>query len=163
MNRSAGTILTIAALLAMTVAFGFGLLPLGIALGYGSDGAGLSPRFIPQLATAGIALALGFGLIHTVVRGTSADDSLLSTGNHPLRAASAAAICLLSAYIGFEYLGFYLGGAVMSAVLMIMLGERKALVVAIFPVAVLLVVYVLFELGLQIRLPKSGLLPGVPI
>ncbi len=162
-SRNVGVILTIAALLAITLAFGFGLLPLGIALGYGSDGAGLSPRFIPQLATAGIGLALAFGLVQAITGKTSTEDSSLAMGQHPLRAFSAALICLLSAYIGFALLGFYLGGVLMSVTLMLLLGERKPLVVVIFPVAVLLVVYVLFELGLQVRLPKSGIFPGLPI
>jgi hypothetical protein len=162
-SRNVGVILTIAALLAITIAFGFGLLPAGIALGYGSDGAGLSPRFIPQLATAGIALALAFGLFQAVASKAPAEDASLATGDHPLRAASAALICLLSAYLGFALLGFYLGGAIMSAALMLLLGERRPLVVIVFPLLVLVVVYVLFELGLQVRLPKSGIFPGLSI
>lgn len=162
-SRNVGVILTIAALLGITIAFGFGLLPLGIALGYGSDGAGLSPRSIPQLATAGIGFALAFGLLEAVTNRTPMDDASLATGEHPLRAASAALICLLSAYLGFALLGFYLGGAIMSVALMLLLGERKLLVVILFPLLVLVVVYVIFELGLQVRLPKSGIFPGLAI
>jgi len=163
-SRNVGEILTIAALLAITMAFGFGLLPLGIALGYGSDGAGLSPRFIPQLATAGIALALAGGLIQSVFGKAPVDDSLAGDQpNHPLRAAGVALICLLFAYLGFALMGFYLGGIAMSVALMLLLGERKPVLFLLFPIAVLVVVYLIFELGLQVRLPKSSIFPGLAI
>ena len=164
-DRNVRQILTIVVLLLLTVSVGLVVIPAGVDLGYGTDSAGLSPRFIPQLATLGIALSLAFGLIQAIIGGQP-DDAVTPaapSNRHPLRAAGVSAICLLSAYLGFELLGFYIGGTVMSVALMLLLGERKLVSVIVFPVAVLLLVYVLFELGLQVRLPKSSIFPGSPI
>jgi hypothetical protein len=51
----------------------------------------------------------------------------------------------------------------MAAILTLLLGERELLKVIVFPILVLLVIYVVFEFGFQIRLPKSGLIPSVPV
>ena len=154
----------IVALLIATLIFGFGLIPLGIREGSGSGGPGLSPRFMPELATAGIALALISGLVQ-YLKGPVPDAETPShdEGRHPLRAVAAMAICLLFAAFGFRVSGFYLGGVAMAALLTLLLGERKPLNVIVIPIAVLTVIYLVFEFGFQIRLPKSGLIPGVPV
>ena len=65
-------------------------------------------------------------------------------------------ISMFFAYFGFAIGGFYLGGVAMAIVLTLLLGERKALNVVFVPVLVLASIYLIFELGLQIKLPKSG-------
>jgi len=84
-------------------------------------------------------------------------------GGHPLRAVTAMAICLLFAAFGFRVSGFYLGGVAMAALLTLLLGERKPLNVIGIPILVLIVIYLVFEFGFQIRLPKSGLIPSIPV
>ena len=159
-------ILAVALLLVATLCFGFILLPYGIGLGYGSGGAGLSPRFMPQLATTGIGLALAFGLFETIVlteKDREQSQLLDQNATHPLRAAIVVLICLLFAHVGFELAGFYLGGVTMAALLIFLLGERKVRNVLLFPVIILIVIYLVFELGFQIRLPKAGFIPGLPV
>ena len=159
-------ILAIALLLIAALAFGFVLLPYGIGLGYGSGGAGLSPRFMPQIATAGIALALAFGLIETIVVTDSTREQPplhVQNGGHPLRAIIVVLICLFFAHVGFGLAGFYLGGVSMAALLILLLGERKVRNVLLFPIIILTVIYLVFELGFQIRLPKADFIPGLPI
>jgi len=158
--------LIIAALLIATLIFGFVLIPLGIGEGFGEIGPGLSPRFMPEIATAGIAAALLFGLARYIfaseVEG-AADIPLDHEGGHPLRAVAVILICMFFAAIGFRVAGFYFGGISMAILLTLFLGERKVLNVVLTPILVLAVIYVVFEIGFQIRLPKSNLIPGVPI
>jgi TM2 domain-containing membrane protein YozV len=158
------TIITV--LLITTAIFGFVLIPVGIREGFGSDGAGLSPRFMPELATAGIALALIFGLLrHLFIAESNKSTGLESADEdeRPLRAVVVVAICLFFSLVGFRVAGFYLGGVAMAFLLMMLLGERKLFNVLGFPILVLLVIYLVFEFGFQIRLPKSGLIPSIPV
>ena len=51
----------------------------------------------------------------------------------------------------------------MAALLIFLLGERKVRNVLLFPVIILIVIYLVFELGFQIRLPKADIIPGLPV
>jgi hypothetical protein len=158
--------LVIVVLLIATLIFGFVLIPVGISEGSGDIGPGLSPRFMPELATAGIALALAFGLARYMFASKPEDDTgdpPLDEGGHPLRAVAAISICLFFAIIGFRVAGFYLGGVTMALLLTLLFGERKPLNALLIPVVVLTVIYLVFEIGFQIRLPRSNLIPGLPI
>ncbi len=166
MSEKSREIATIAGLLLVTAIFGFVLIPIGIREGFGSGGAGLSPRFMPELATIGIAVALIFGLVKKFLAAESGGAANAVSENDdgdPMRAVIVIAICLFFALIGFRVAGFYLGGVVMAASLTALLGERKILKVVVFPILVLLVIYVVFEFGFQIRLPKSGLISSIPV
>ncbi len=156
----------IAGLLLVTAVFGLVLIPMGIREGYGSSGAGLSPRFMPEIATMGIAVALLFGLVKqllSVETAAGAEAHPDGVVGHPMRAVIVIAICLFFSLVGFRMAGFYLGGVVMAASLTALLGEREILKVVVFPVLVLIVIYIVFEFGFQIRLPKSGLIASIPV
>ncbi len=158
--------LLLAGLIAVTVAFGVGVLPLGIDEGYASQGPGLSPRAMPQLAVSGIALALAFGLVQELLGRSPAPSPGVAQGGrgaHPFRALGAVLICFLFAYLGFQLLGFYLGGVVMAILLTLLLGERHVFKVVVIPILILALIYGIFELGFQIRLPKAGFIPGLPL
>ena len=158
--------LLLAALIAVTVGFGLGLLPIGIEEGYGSQGPGLSPRALPQLAVTGIALALAFGLAQGLVGTAPASEATLPQGDsgaHPFRAIGAVLICFLFAHLGYAALGFYLGGVVMAISLTLLLGERQVFKVVVIPILILGLIYGIFELGFQIRLPKADFIPGLPL
>jgi hypothetical protein len=166
LNVKQREILIIAVLLITTLIFGFALIPIGISEGFGDIGPGLSPRFMPELATAGIAIALAFGLARYLFASRPEDDTgvpQLQEGGHPLRAVVAISICLFFAIIGFRVTGFYLGGITMALMLTLLLGERRLINALLIPVLVLTIIYLVFEIGFQIRLPKSNLIPGVPI
>ena len=131
-----------------------------------SDDPGLSPNFMPRLAMFGISLALAFGLLMIITgresRGQPSGVPAVA-GLHPLRAVSAVLICMAFAFFGFAVAGFYLGGVAMAIILTLLLGERRVLTVVLFPILILAAIYAIFELGLQIRLPKSDLISGVPL
>ena len=155
--------LALAGLLAVTVVFGLWVLPAAISLGAAGSGAGLSPRFMPQLATAGMALALAWGLYRSFTTAGAVDKP----GGDPAGLAripfGALLICLAFALIGFDVAGFYLGGICMAVLLAVLLGERRPWVVVLFPILLLAGIYLLFELALNVRLPRFGLIPGVPV
>lgn len=163
MKRVGPESLALAGLLAAAVVFGLWVLPAGIAPGAAGGGAGLSPRFMPSLATTAMALAFAWGLYRSLL-GTRAADG--PVGGKPGLARipfGALLICLAFALIGFELAGFYLGGIVMAVLLALLLGERRPWVIALFPIVLLAAVYLLFEFALNVRLPRSGLIPGLPI
>jgi hypothetical protein len=166
MSEKSREVAIIAGLLLTTAIFGFILIPIGIREGFGSGGAGLSPRFMPEIATIGIAVALIFGLVKQFLAAEStagADAAAESVDSHPMRALIVISICLFFALIGFRVAGFYLGGVVMASSLTALLGERQILKVVVFPILVLVVIYIVFEFGFQIRLPKSGLISSIPV
>ena len=47
--------------------------------------------------------------------------------------------------------------------LAVLLGERKLPTILLFPVLILTAIYVIFELGLQIRLPKADFFSSLPL
>ncbi len=153
----------IALFLAGAAAFGFVLLPIGIQVGSANAGAGLSPRFLPQLATASLAIALVWGLFRAVAGRGERQPADQTDGSNPRKPLVAATICMAFAIGGFDLAGFYLGGFVMAVLLTLLLGERRVLISIVFPTLLLAVIYLVFEIGLQVRLPKSGLFPGLAI
>ena len=163
MKRPRPESLALAGLLAVAVVFGLWVLPAAISLGAAGVGAGLSPRFMPQLATVGMALALAWGLYRSFANARAVDKP----GGDPAGLAriplGALLICLAFALIGFDLAGFYLGGICMAVLLAMLLGERRPWVIALFPILLLAGIYLLFELALNVRLPRFGLIPGVPI
>ena len=162
-------VLVLIALIAMTLLLAVVLLPLGIDEGSGRQGPGLSPRAMPRLALIGMVIALGFGLVLTLAGATStgAPAAVLQSQDgevkYPRRAISAVLICLAFALFGFDWLGFYMGGVAMAVLLTLLLGERQVFRVVVIPVLILALIYGVFEIGFQIRLPKADFVPGLPL
>jgi len=153
----------IAALLAAAILFGLWILPAGISLGGAGPGEGLSPRFMPRLATAAMVLALAWGLLSSLTGTRSPRKPREGRQSHIYMPIGGVAICLAFAGVGFALVGFYIGGICMAALLTVLLGERRPWVVIVFPTLLLAAIYLLFELALNVRLPRSGLIPGLPI
>lgn len=155
--------LAIAALLAAAIAFGLWILPAGIGPGGAGEGEGLSPRFMPRLATAAMALALAWGLLGSLAGTRAFREPDGDRESHVRIPIGGVAICLAFATFGFALAGFYIGGICMAAALTVLLGERRAWVIIVFPILLLAAIYLLFELALNVRLPRFGLIPGLPI
>ena len=155
--------IAISSLLAAALVFGLWVLPLGIGLGAAGDGAGLSARFMPQLATTALALALAWGLYRSFVETRAADRPGRDQVGLVRKPIGALLICLAFAVIGFNLVGFYVGGICMAVLLAVLLGERRPWVIVLFPALLLAAIYLLFEFALNVRLPKFGLIPGLPV
>lgn len=153
--------LAIAALLAAAIVFGLWILPAGI--GPGGAGEGLSPRFMPRLAAAALVLALAWGLLGSLIGTRPARKPDSDEESHVRIPIVGVAICLAFATVGFSLAGFYIGGICMAALLTVLLGERRVWVIVAFPTLLLAAIYLLFELALNVRLPRLDLIPGLPI
>lgn len=138
------------------------ILPAGIGLGGMNQGEGLTPRFMPQLATAAIVLALAWGFLNSLIRKQPVAKQAQGSESHVYPPIAAVAICIAFATIGFALAGFYLGGICMAVLLTVLLGERRARIILLFPILLLAAIYLLFELALNVRLPRFGLIPGLP-
>ena len=149
-------------LLGAAVVFGLWVLPLGIGPGAAAAAPGLSARFMPQLATAAIALALAWGFYRSFAA-PAADGPAGEQAGLARIPLGATLICLGFAVFGFDLAGFYLGGICMAVLLTVLLGERRPWIIVLFPVLLLAAIYLLFEFALNVRLPRSGLIPGLPI
>lgn len=163
MKRIHPEVITIGAFLAAAITFGLLVLPAAIAPGGSSQGAGLSPRFMPQLALASIVLALAWGLFRSLTGKQQPEQQARHRGRQIHTPIYGVAICIVFACIGFELAGFFVGGICMAVLLTLLLGERRPWVIFLFPAVLLATIYVLFELALNIRLPRLGLIPGLPI
>ena len=155
--------LAIGAMLAAAILFGLWVLPLGIGAAGAGQGVGLSARFMPQLATLGMVLALAWGLFGSLTRTAPAAKAGRDQGGHARKPIGAVAICLVFAVIGFELAGFYVGGVCMAVLLTVLLGERRLPVIILFATLLLATIYLLFEFALNVRLPKFGLIPGLAV
>ena len=163
MKRIHTETVTIGAFLAASITFGLLVLPAAIAPGDSGQGAGLSPRFMPQLAVVSIVLALAWGLLSSLGGKQQPGQQAGSRDRQIRTPIYGVAICIAFAGIGFELAGFYLGGICMAVLLTFLLGERRPWVIVLFPALLLATIYVLFELALNIRLPRLGLIPGLPV
>lgn len=163
MKRLRPESLGIGALLSAALLFGLWVLPAGIGLGGMGQVEGLTPRFMPQLATAAIVLALAWGLLNSLIRKQSTAKTVEGSESHVYLPIAGVTICMAFATVGFALAGFYLGGICMAVLLTILLGERRAWVIILFPTLLLAAIYLLFELALNVRLPRFGLIPGLPV
>ncbi len=163
MKRLNAESLGIGALLAAAILFGLWVLPAGIGLGGAGGGEGLSPRFMPQLATAAMVLALAWGLLNSLIRKKTTAKPAEGSESHVYVPIAGIAICMAFATIGFSLAGFYLGGICMAVLLTVLLGERRAWIIILFPTLLMATIYCLFELALNVRLPRFGLIPGLPV
>jgi hypothetical protein len=68
------------------------------------------------------------------------------------------AICLIYATVLVDWLGFYIASMVMLVAMVLVLGERRIVLIAVYVLAVPLCIYALFEAGLNLRLPKNDLI-----
>ena len=163
MKRIHPEVITIGAFLAAAITFGLLVLPTAIAPGDSGQRASLSPRFMPQLAVASIVLALAWGLLRSLGGKQQSGQQAGSRERQILTPIYGVAICIVFAGIGFDLAGFYVGGICMAVLLTLLLGERRPWVIILFPALLLATIYVLFELALNIRLPRLGLIPGLSV
>ena len=67
-------------------------------------------------------------------------------------------VCLFYSFFLIETLGFYLASLIFINLLSFFLGEKRILILFFFPILLMSVVFVSFEIGFNIFLPQ-GILP----
>ena len=68
-------------------------------------------------------------------------------------------VCLFYSFFLIETLGFYLASLIFITLLSFFLGEKRILILFFFPILLMSVVFVSFEIGFNIFLPQGIILP----
>jgi|GEM_PF-1486428 len=105
---------------------------------------GLSPQLIPTVCSAAIGLLAVFRFIATLlsVRPAEAIDAAPFRYAIGMIAATAAGIAAIT------YLGWPTGGAILSLLVVLMLGERRPLILGALPVSVAILLYLIQLTGI---------------
>jgi hypothetical protein len=148
------------------------VIPAGIAVNVSVSASPGTPRLVPQLAVSGIISALLYGLFEMLRNRPPIHDPLAqSTGpeagvapslDRTWRAALVCLACLLCAFWGFFWIGFYAGSVILMVVVKLLLGERRFLQLLVIPVLTVACIYLLFEAGFQVRMPQPALMAVEP-
>lgn len=157
------------ALLVASAIFYFFVIPNGIADpdGFGI-GQGLPPSFTARVAIILVGLILGVRLIQLLVNPAAADIAesdpgtavILTESGSSLRNVAGIACALIFAFALVPTIGYYLASIVMIATLMWVMGERRWLYITGQPVAVIGLIWVLFDRVFSIKLPTGWLFSG---
>ena len=73
------------------------------------------------------------------------------------RSSKIIIICLLYSFLFIEYLGFYIGSLIFLYILTFLLGEKRIFVSILFPILLMVCVYLGFNVGFNIFLPEGKL------
>jgi len=161
-----GEIALLCGLLLADAVFYFVAIPYGIEdpEGFGLD-QGLPPSFSARVAAILMALIMGVRLLWVLAGGKiTAPDR--GTGNGEAgtgswrRNAAGIAIALVFAVVLVPLAGYYLAAACMILALMTALGERRWFHLVGQPIAVVGLVWLLFDRIFSIRLPTGMLFDG---
>ena len=68
-------------------------------------------------------------------------------------------VCVIYSFFLIETLGFYLASLIFITLLSFLLGEKRILILFFFPILLMTVVFVSFEIGFNIFLPEGIILP----
>lgn len=148
------------------------VVPAGIVdpPGFGFD-QGLPPSFSAYLAGAlaavillGRLLQVGLGRTGGVVPVDAGPDQLGADDetavSRPLHSLAGMAAAVLFAAVLIPVLGFYAAGWTFLVAVLLLLGERRPLFIAVPPLLVMALVWGLFDRLLEIRLPVGLLFGG---
>ena len=157
------------ALLAASSIFYFFVIPKGIADPDGFGIAqGLPPSFTARVAVILIGIILGVRLIQLVVNPAAADGqqsdpgaaTVSSDSGLGLRNIAGIACALIFAFALVPAIGYYFASIAMIAALMRVMGERRWHYIIGQPVAVIGLIWLLFDRIFSIKLPVGWLFGG---
>ena len=154
-------ILLLCGLLLADAVFYFAVIPYGIENpeGFGLD-QGLPPSFSAHVAAILMALIIGVRLVSLLIGGgVAAPDEEAGTGSW-LRNAAGIGVALVFAFVLVPLAGYYIAGICMILALMMVMGERRRLYLVGQPVAVMGLIWLLFDRIFSIRLPTGALFDG---
>ena len=157
------------ALLAADALFYFVVIPNGIADpdGFGVD-QGLPPSFTARITAFLIAAILGARLFQLLVNPAAAEPAETDPGNGivPIDRGSglrnfAGIVCaLVFAFVLVPLIGYYLASMSMIAALMLVMGETRWPFLVGQPLAVMGLIWLLFDRVFSIKLPAGWLFGG---
>ena len=156
------------AVLAGCALFSFVIVPAGVDTAF-ADPRDLGPRFILDIASAGMAVAalaalarIGFGRARAGEEAGADGDAAAPPTPEERKGARRVLIVLAAlgvyAFVLIDLIGFYVASVVTLSAVTWLLGERRTLLVALYALVLTASIYVLFEIVLQSRLPKGWIL-----
>ena len=112
---------------------------------------GPEEAFVPRLAVLGMALPALIMLIRRPPTGSPSgfDPAIF------LRVALPLALGVLAYAIGMNWLGFYSSSAIFLVIVLLFFGERRPVLVACLPAALLGTVYFVISYCLKFQLPQG--------
>jgi hypothetical protein len=157
------------ALLAANAIYYFIVIPNGIADpdGFGVD-QGLPPSFTARSAALLIATILGVRLTQLLIKPSAAEPAesnpengaALPESGSGLRNFAGIVCALIFAFVLMPLIGYYLASIGMIAALMLVMGETRWPYLIGQPVAVIGLIWMLFDQVFSIKLPVGWLFGG---
>lgn len=155
-----GETTTIAGLLVLASVFYFLVLPTQVDSG---GGAGLSPRFILDAVVYGITILCLLRLARLWLRPTAPQEVEYNehlADREPRHYGRISLIfigCLVYTYVLIDLVGFYLSSILAMFCFALLMGERRIAVLILYPLGIAAILYVLFDLAFQMRMPAGAL------
>lgn len=158
----AGETLLIVGVLAIALIFFFWVVPAGTQPG---GGTALTPRFILDVV---VFITLSLCLVRLVklwLRPVSqtAEEVDEDAGDGEKRHFGRIAVifggCLLYSYALIDIFGFYVSSILLVVGFFVILGERRLPILIIYPITTSFLLYAVFEIAFDLRLPKGTLIP----
>ena len=164
MARRRDELILVLALLALAALVWFWLIPATVPAFVDRDSGDISARFVPQLATAVMILALLgrlFRLIVPVPVGPLAPPDPEPVEPLDRRSVVVLAGVALFALVLIRVVGFHLASALLALGFARYLGQRRPLVLAAFTLVLVAGIHLLFEHVFGIPLPRGTLWRGL--
>jgi hypothetical protein len=124
---------------------------------------GLAPSFSVYLVAAMAALTLIVRLFRVLLLGENEGDASApeseaeETSKFHLRSGLIIGACLIFAFLGIQFFGFYLSSFVFVIVLAFLMGEQRPMVLGSVALVLVAGIFAAFELGFTILLPRGEL------
>jgi len=150
-------------LLGITLSFIFWIIPESIEdpENFGLQD-GLNPSFAPYLVGFFGFFTLVFEYVKNHIfnpKARLANEKISFSKEIFYRSIKIIIVCLFYSFFLIETLGFYLASLIFITLLSFFLGEKRILILFFFPILLMTVVFVSFEIGFNIFLPEGIILP----
>jgi|SRR5690606_18635801 len=159
-----GETTTIAGLLVLASVFYFFVVPWQVD---SDGGAGLSPRFAVDVVVYGIAILCLQRLARLWMRPAASEEVEYnehltdSEPRHYRRIGLIFVGCLIYSYLFIDLIGFYASSALVMFCFAFLMGERRIAMLVLYPLRMAGLLYALFDVGFQMRMPAGGLIPYI--
>ena len=152
------------------LSLGLGLLVIRLSFGFEVDasdrvGGGIDAAAYPRVIAAAVII-LGLILVvvgvraHIATAAVSDGETTPANGGRPWFVLPAVFAVLILFTLVLAEIGYVIASLVLIAVVMMLLGERRLLAVAVTSIALTTAVFVVFRYGFNIVLPEGILAAG---
>lgn len=105
---------------------------------------GLSPQLLPTVCSAAIGLLTLFRFIATLVSTPAPEPG----GDAPIHYALSVIVATVAGIVAVAWLGWTIGGAILALLVLLVLAERRPLMLAALPAAVAVLLFLIQKAGI---------------